>query len=305
LTPLTPSPSIDDYRGNQTYLGVDHVRNERRTWIVAGISLLTMALELVGGLAFHSIALVANGLHMAAHVASLTVAAIAYRLARAYANDPRFAFGAGKVGYLAGFANGVILGVTALVISAESLGLLLTPQKVDYPGAIGFGVIALGINLVCLALLRPKTRHLHDRDGDLNLSAAHLHLASDAMISSLALGSLVAGRYLNWTWADPLAALAGAGLIAHFAWQILSRAGRVLLDINPSAQLTSEIRGRIEGRGGRILDLHLWRIGPGHHAAIVVLSASEPLPTSDYHACLSGLKELSHVTIEVTSPSPS
>ena len=224
-----------------------------------------MVLELVGGLAFHSIALVANGLHMAAHVASLTVAAIAYRLARAYADDNRFAFGAGKVGYLAGFANGVILGITALVISTESLGLLLTPQKVDYPGAIGFGVIALGINLICLALLRPKTRHVHDRDGDLNLSAAHLHLASDAMISSLALASLVAGRYLNWTWADPLAALAGDWLPPQAGWTC-----DTLLDPALGPLDVPREPGRPLGSGMVLSNsLGFW----GYHAALVLARA--------------------------------
>ena len=118
-------------------------------------------------------------------------------------------------------------------------------------------------------------------------------------IIALAIAGLAAGRYLGWTWADPAAALVGAGLVAQFAWSLLRRAGAVLLDINPSPELTAEVRDRLEATGARILDLHLWRLGPGHHAAIVVLTAADSLPVNQYHARLNGLDGLSHVTIEI------
>ncbi|MBR7621821.1 cation transporter [Phenylobacterium sp. 20VBR1] len=290
---------MDAFRGDRVYLGADHARNERRTWIVAAICLATLAAQITGGLLFHSVALVANGLHMAAHVAALLVAAVAYAAARTYATDPRFTFGAGKLGYLAGFANAAVLGVTALLIAIESVGRLLAPEEVAYDGALALAAGALAINLVCVWLLKPAQSHAHDRDGDLNLSAAHLHLAGDAVISALAIAGLAAGRYLGWTWTDPVAALVGAGLLAHFAWRLLSRTGAVLLDINPSPELTAQIRGRLEGEGERVLDLHLWRLGPGHHAAIIVIAAADPQAPQAYRARLAGLAGLSHVTVEV------
>ncbi|HQT54729.1 MAG TPA: cation transporter, partial [Phenylobacterium sp.] len=125
------------------------------------------------------------------------------------------------------------------------------------------------------------------------------HLAGDAVISGLAIAGLAAGRYLGWSWTDPVAALVGAALLAHFAWRLLSRTGAVLLDINPSPELTAQIRARLEGEGERILDLHLWRLGPGHHAAIVVLAAAAPQAPQAYRARLAGLAGLSHVTVEV------
>lgn len=290
---------MDAFRGDRVYLGADHARNERRTWIVAAICLATLAAQITGGLLFHSMALVANGLHMAAHVAALLVAAVAYAAARTYATDPRFTFGAGKLGYLAGFANAAVLGVTALLIAIESVGRLLAPEEVAYDGALALAAGALAINLVCVWLLKPAQSHAHDRDGDLNLSAAHLHLAGDAVISALAIAGLAAGRYLGWTWTDPVAALVGAGLLAHFAWRLLSRTGAVLLDVNPSPELTAQIRGRLEGEGERVLDLHLWRLGPGHHAAIIVIAAADPQAPQAYRARLAGLAGLSHVTVEV------
>lgn len=291
--------AIDAFRADRVYLGADHARNERRTWIVAAICSVTLVAQIGGGIAFNSMALVANGLHMAAHVAALVVAALAYALSRRYAADPRFAFGTGKVGYLAGFANAAVLGVTALLIATESVEHMVAAEPVAYQGALTLAAFGLVVNLVCVWLLRPASAHPHDRDGDLNLSAAHLHLSADAVVSALAIASLAAGRYLGWGFADPLAGILGAVLIAHFAWRLLRRAGAVLLDVNPSPELTAEVRRRLSSEGEEVLDLHLWRLGPGHHAAIAVVAAKSPLAPDAYRARLLGLAGLSHVTVEV------
>ena len=290
---------MDAFRGDRIYLGADHARNERRTWIVAAICLATLAAQISGGLAFHSMALVANGLHMAAHVAALLVAAGAYAVARTYASDPRFSFGTGKLGYLAGFANAAILAVTALLIVLESLGRLIEPEDVAYDGALALAAGSLVVNLLCVWLLQPARHPDRRHEGDPNLSAAHLHLAGDAVVSALAMVGLAAGRYLDWTWTDPVAAIVGAGLLAHFATRLLRRTGAVLLDINPSPELTAEIRRRMEIEGERVLDLHLWRLGPGHHAAIVVIAAPQPQAVGAYRDRLADLTGLSHVTVEV------
>src|SRR5512146_878869 len=174
----TPRPSgLDAYRSDRGYLGADHARNERRTWIVAAICAATLAAQVAGGLAFRSMALTASGLHMAAHVAALGVAAGAYRMARRYAGDPRFAFGTGKLGYLAGFANAVVLAMTALGIAAESVSRLIAPEAVDYASALPLAVAGLLVPLLCVVLLRPaRGAHGPDEAGDLNITAAHLHL---------------------------------------------------------------------------------------------------------------------------------
>lgn len=289
---------LDAFKGDRVYLGADHARNERRTWIVAGICVLTLAAQLAGGLAFNSMALIANGLHMGAHVAALGVAAGAYRMARRLAHDPRFAFGTGKIGYLAGFANAAVMAVSAVLVAIESGRHLLSPSPVAYDGALALAGLALAVNLVCMWLLRPVHTHEHDSDGDLNLTAAHLHLTGDAAISALAILGLGLGRLIGWSWADPLAGLAGAVLLGHFAWRLVSQTGGVLLDFNPSPALTAEIRRRMEADGEQLLDLHLWRLGPGHHAAILVVESAAPLAAEAYRARLAGLPGLSHVTVE-------
>src|SRR4051812_15538114 len=153
--PIRPQEALDAFRGDRTYLGADHRRNERRTWIVTAICAVTLVVQLVGGLAFHSLALTANGLHMAAHVAALLVASGAYAFARRHARDPRFAFGAGKLGDLAGFANAVVLGITAVLIAVESVQRLLSPETVDYASALPIAGAGLVVTLVCAWLLKP------------------------------------------------------------------------------------------------------------------------------------------------------
>jgi len=296
-----PSPAretLDAFRADRTYLGADHQRNERRTWIVTAICAATLVAQTVGGLVFRSMALTAGGLHMAAHVAAMLVASGAYMLSRRLAQDPRFAFGTGKLGYLAGFANAVVLAVTAAFIAVESLQRLLRPEPVDYDAALPLAAGSLAVTLVCVWLLKPRAQPAAAGQ-DLNLSAAHLHLSADALVGVLAIAGLAGGRWLGWAWADALTGLAGAFLVAQFAVSLLRRTAAALLDMTPSPDVTAEIRARLQAGGERVVDLHLWRLGPGHQAAVAVISTPHPQDPQAYHDRLAGLEGLSHVTVEV------
>ncbi|MDE2488236.1 MAG: cation transporter [Alphaproteobacteria bacterium] len=296
-TPPEPLPAERETRG---HLGADHARNERRTWIVAVVCALALVAQVAGGLAFRSMALTASGLHMAAHVAAMAIAGLAYRMARRRAEDPRFAFGTGKFGYLAGFANAVVLAVAAVLIGVESVTRLVRPEAVDYGSALPLAVVGLIVTLVCLALLQPpRGAHTHDPDGDLNIAAAHLHLTADAAVGLLAIGGLAAGRSLGWTWADPLTGLLGAGLVAQFAASLIRRGAAALLDMNPSPQLAGEIRDRLQAGGGRVIELHLWRLGPGRFAAVSTVAGAAAETIEALHARLRDIPSLSHVTIEL------
>jgi len=294
-----PQAGLDAYRADPAYLGAylgaDHMRNEARTWIVAAICAVTLAAQLVGGLMFRSMALTAAGLHMGAHLAAMLVAAAAYAMARRHAGSARFTFGTGKLGDLAGFANAVVLGMTAVLIAVESVQRLLAPQPVAYGSALPLAVAGLGVTLVCVWLLKPRAEAAHD----FNIAAAHLHLTADALVGGLVIAGLLAGQRLGWTWADPLAGLAGAFLVAQFAVGLMRGAAATLLDMNPSKALTAEVRARLEAEGERVVDLHLWRLGPGHNAAVAVVASAAPRPAEAYHARLKGLAGLSHVTVEV------
>ncbi|MET0293203.1 MAG: CDF family Co(II)/Ni(II) efflux transporter DmeF [Steroidobacteraceae bacterium] len=327
MTSTSPSPDCA-----QSFLGARHERHERRTWVVVGLTLVMMVGEIIGGTVFGSMALVADGWHMATHAGALGVAALAYRYARLHARDPLFTFGTGKVGELAGFASAVSLGLVSLAIGYESLERLIQPQPIDFLQATGIAVLGLVVNLISAALLHDSHGHVHDHDHDdhghehdhdhehehehehadngrhhdTNLRAAYLHVIADALTSVLAIGALLAGRYLGWNWADALIGILGAIVIAHWAIGLARRAARSLLDAQDNLTLRAEIRKRIGARGvpgESIRDLHLWRLAPGHDALILSIEATQPASPDDYKRCLVDLPTLSHITVEV-NPSP-
>ena len=314
------SHSMDSWRHDHLFLGADHDRNERRTrWVVA-LTAAMMVVEILGGLAFGSMALLADGLHMATHAGALGVAALAYGYARRHARDPRFAFGTGKLGDLAGFASALVLAVVSIGIGWESVVRLLNPVAIAYDEAIAIAVVGLAVNIASAWLLHDGDHHHghghdyhhghgHDsdhahhahghHDRDHNLRAAYFHVLADAVTSVGAILGLLAGRFYGWAWMDAVMGIVGGIMIARWSWGLLRDSGAVLLDTVPDPGLAESIRGRLETGGDRIADLHLWRVGPGHAAAIVSLVSDRPLPPAQYKARLGGLSGLSHVTVEV------
>ena len=297
----------------RSWLGLHHDAHARRTHWVVALTLVMMVAEIVGGAYYGSMALVADGWHMATHAAALGVAALAYRYASRHASDPRFAFGTGKVGDLAGFASAVSLAIVALLIGAESVQRLLKPQGIDFLQAGGIAVLGLVVNLVSAWLLHHDHAHDHDDhhdedDGhthgghhDTNLRAAYLHVLADALTSVLAILGLIGGRYFGWIWMDAVAGLLGAAVIAHWSVGLARAAGRSLLDSHDDSALENALRRQLGAicADARIADLHLWRLGPGYYGLLVSLHGRD-LPTPDqYRARLAGFRQLVHVTIEI------
>jgi len=300
--------SIDEWRHEHVFLGADHDRNERRSWAVVGLCLTMMTAEIVGGLLWGSMALIADGLHMSTHAAALVIAALAYAYARRHARDERFAFGTGKLGDLAAFASAIVLAMIALLIGYQSVGRLFRPVPIAFAEAIPLAALGLAVNLTSAWLLREDHGHsaaaVHEHGRhhhtDHNLRAAYLHVVADAAVSLLALLGLSAGRMLGWVWMDPMMGIIGALVIANWSWSLARSAGAVLLDMQAEAGLAREIARRLEAGGGdRIADLHIWRVGPGHNAAVVSLVSDRPEAPAAYKTRLAGLAGLSHVTIEV------
>jgi Co/Zn/Cd efflux system component len=126
-----------------------------------------------------------------------------------------------------------------------------------------------------------------------------VHVMADAAVSVLALAGLLTARALGWLWIDPAMGLVGMLVILNWSSSLARRAGGVLLDLRPDG-IADEIATRLEGGSDdRIADLHLWRVGPGHHAAVVSLVSHRPEPPAHYKARLADITGLSHVTIEV------
>src|SRR6201997_225916 len=160
-TSPTHSHAVDQWTHNHAFLGEHHGEHERRTWSVVALTAVMMVVEIVGGTMFGSIALVADGWHMATHVAALAIAGLAYLFARRHMNDARFTLGTGKFGELAAFASAIILGMIALGIGYESILRLLYPVAIRYREAIPIAALGLCVNLASAWLLRESHDHGH------------------------------------------------------------------------------------------------------------------------------------------------
>ena len=314
MTSYNPSATGHDH----FFLGSDHQRNERKVWLVIALTASMMLVEIVAGTLYGSMALVADGWHMSTHAGAMLIAVLAYRFARRHAGNPRFTFGTGKLGDLAGFVSAIVLALIALLIGWESLVRLTQPIHIDFNQAIAVAVVGLGVNLVCAWLLKDDhSHHGHHHHGhghhhsndehhapgksrDNNLRAAYLHVLADALTSVLAIVALLLGRSYGWTWADPAMGVVGALVIARWSWGLIRDSGSVLLDAAAEGQeVRQEIREAMAPTGGQVTDLHVWQVGPGHFAAIVSLIAREPREPAHYKVLLAHIHELSHVTVEV------
>ena len=294
---------------------------ERRTLIVVGLTAVTMVVEIVAGVAFGSMALLADGLHMASHAVALGIAAFAYRYARRHARDARFSFGTGKVNALAGYSGAVLLGVFALWMAVESVGRFIEPVSIVFDQAVavaGLGLLVNGASVFILGAAGHDHGHGHGHEhghehghdhghehgenghGDLNLRAAYLHVLADALTSLLAIGALLAGKFFGAIWLDPMMGIVGAVLVARWSWGLLRDSGWVLLDRQESDSITSHIRTSLEAGGdARVTDLHVWTIAPGVRTAIIALEAADPASPSAYRERIPADLDLAHVTIEV------
>ncbi|HEY4444572.1 MAG TPA: CDF family Co(II)/Ni(II) efflux transporter DmeF, partial [Steroidobacteraceae bacterium] len=413
-------------RHSHVFLGEGHEHAERRTWIVIALCGAMMVLEIGGGIAFGSLALTADGLHMSTHAGALLLAALAYTFARRRAGDARFTFGTGKFGDLAGFTSAIVLAMIAILIGYEAIVRFMSPVPIHFMEAIPIAVVGLVVNIVSawllsggehpghshshghghghgehdhaehehatesrtiataqgavelsifeqdvpprfrlalgaagsaaplgLETLRPDgTRqsfsfvnrgdywestqeipephafevslqladgrhevtfeeHAHERPAhtdhssrahrDNNIRSAYIHVLADAAVSVLAITGLVLARAFGWMWMDPLAGVIGALVIANWSYGLMRDTGGILLDMNPDQSITAKVREAIESDGDRLLDLHLWRLGPGHLGAVVSVLTNKSRDCAFYRERLKNYKSLSHVTVEVTN----
>lgn len=308
---LPPLPAGFAARHAHDFLGNHHQRNARRVGGVMALTLAMMVGEILAGTWFGSMALLADGWHMATHAGAMLITVLAYRYAQRAAGEARHSFGAGKVGDLAGFASALILIGVALIMAWESVGRLLAPTPIEYGEAIAVAALGLVVNLASAWLLRDDhAHHHHGHDHghnhaghhhhdhhDHNLRAAYLHVLADALTSVLAIVALLLGQRYGWSWLDPVMGLVGAVVIVRWGRGLLHSTADVLLDAAPSG-MTEAITQALGDDVG-VLDLHVWQIGPGQHAAIVALSAARPASPAAYKARLTGVAGLAHVNVEV------
>jgi len=288
--------------------GQDQVKaGERRTLLVVLLTAVMMVIEIAAGLAFGSMALLADGLHMASHAAALGISVFAYVYARRYAGHRRYSFGTGKVNALAGFASAVLLVIFAATMAWESVHRVLSPIPIALDQALLVAVAGLAVNgASALILAAPGDRahnhhnHDHHHHHDHNLRSAYLHVLADALTSLLAIGALLAAKLFGAVWLDPVMGILGAVLVIRWSASLLRDTSRVLLDTQLPERASERLRAALEAQdGNRVADLHLWSIGPGIHAAAIVVVSDRPRPPDHYRQLIPRDLRVVHATVEV------
>jgi len=296
-------------------------RSERRTWAVVILTGLTMLLEITAGYWFNSMALLADGWHMASHMVAIGLAALAYLLARRYAADHRFTFGTWKIEVLAGFASALLLVVVALFMIGESLLRFWAPAAIGFDEALVVAVVGLLVNLLSAWLLRDEHdhghghghgddahshaerghAHAHGAPGkDLNRHAAFIHVLTDALTSVAAIIALLGGKLFGWGWLDPAMGIIGALVILVWARGLLRDTAKALLDREMDDPLVGKVREALERvPDTEVTDLHLWRVGRSQYSCILSVVTHQPHTADRYKAALQPFTQLVHITAEV------
>ena len=294
--------SIDDWEHQHDFAVIEE-HGERRTRQVLILTAITMLLEVAAGLAYGSMALLADGWHMGTHVAAFLITIVAYRYARRHADSRKFTFGPGKVSVLGGFVSAIALVAVALVMLGESLQRLMSPRPIHFDEALIVAVLGLVVNIVSAYLLRGHHDHHHDdhhHHHDHNLKAAYLHVLADALTSVLAIAALLFGKYLGWNWLDPLIGMVGAAVIGRWAYGLLRETGFILLDGSIEGDYLAAIREKIEGTlDNLVADIHVWKVGPSDYAAIISIVTHHPQKMDYYKELLRDFSEITHLTIEL------
>ncbi|WP_373237734.1 CDF family Co(II)/Ni(II) efflux transporter DmeF [Cohaesibacter celericrescens] len=318
---------LDKWKHDHSFVDLEASQaNERRTLYVVLLTFVMMIVEIAAGMMFNSMALLADGWHMASHAGALGLSVFAYRFARKHANDASFTFGVGKVEILGGYTSAVILGVVALLMAWESIDRLFNPQSIAFNEAMMIAAIGLVVNLVSAFMLHGDGHHHHhhghshghhhdhshahdhhhhahgnDHQGtDHNLRAAYLHVLADAFTSVLAIVALLMGKFYGWNWMDALMGIVGALVISKWAYGLLIDTGTILLDRVEAPHLSEDLKSRIEtDADNRIVDMHIWHVGNGKYSAILSLVTHHPRGAEHYRALVKDVNGLAHVTVEV------
>lgn len=298
------NPSVHDH----VFMSENQRSNEQKTWAVIVLTALTMGLEIVCGMMFGSMALLADGWHMASHASALGITAFAYAMARKHKNNRKFTFGTGKIGDLAGYSSALFLLVIAVTMVWESVQRFIHPVPIRFTEAMIVAVIGLAVNLVSALILKDNHHHPHDddetqghaHDHDHNIRAAYVHVLADALTSILAIVALGLGMFFGWSFLDPAMGIAGALLITQWALKLMAQSGAVLLDHSPDNPVLLAISEKVSQMSNlRVVDLHVWRVGPGHYSAILSVRSTGDTTTEDIRARLADVKGLSHLTVEI------
>jgi len=295
--------------------------SERKTLQVVILTAITMIAEIVFGVLTGSMALLADGWHMGTHAFALGISYTAYIMARRLSNSPKYSFGTGKFGVLAGYTSALFLGAIAIWMMYESVERFFTPLHIAFNEAIIVAVVGLAVNLVSIRMLGGGGRHhdhdhqhehTHDHDHprdhdhphekkhDHNFRAAYMHVIADALTSVLAIVALLSGKYLGLTFLDPVMGIVGGIMISRWAIGLIQGTARILLDSTAGDAVRAAIQSAVHSDSdSRLTDLHVWRIGSNSMAAAITVVSGMSRTPDDYRTRLEDIGELKHVTVEI------
>jgi cation diffusion facilitator family transporter len=287
--------------------------NEKKTLNVIIITGLTMVVEIIAGSITGSMALLADGWHMATHAIALGITFFAYFMARRHVDSMKFSLGTGKFGILASYTSALFLAATAIYMVVESIKRFVSPIHIAFNEAILVACVGLVVNLISIFILQGKDYHIHkeqadqhhshhhnnDHKKDLNLRAAYLHVITDAMTSVLAIIALVSGKFLGLVFLDPVMGLVGAALISRWSWGLLKTSAIILLDGSEDESVRKEIIEAIQSdKDSQVADLHILPLGSNGIAAIISVVSKELRTPAEYYTRLQHIANLVHLTIE-------
>jgi cation diffusion facilitator family transporter len=284
---------------------------EKKTLIVIGITAAMMIVEIITGIYYGSMALLADGIHMGTHAAALGISAGAYLYARKRAADHRFNFGTGKVNALAGYTSAILLALFAVLMIWESIERFLKPVDIAFNQAIWVAVVGLVVNIVSVWILNDNS-HSHEPDQhpahhhhshahpDHNLRSAYLHVLADALTSLLAIFALLGVKFLGFTWMDPFMGIVGGVLVARWSIDLIRVASSVLLDHHGPETIRNKVINTIESfDGDRVTDFHMWSIGSGIYAASLSVVTNQDKTAEDIRKLITRYTGIVHTTIEL------
>lgn len=286
--------------------GIDNKHNEKRVKIVFWLTTVIMVLEIGAGTWSGSMALLADGWHMGTHSAAFLIAIFAYSYAKKHSENREFSFGTGKVNYLGGFASAVALAIVALMMAIESIQRLIEPERIHFDEAIFVAIIGLVVNIASVFVLHDDHHHHgddheHHHHHDHNMKAAYFHVLADTLTSLLAIVALLTGKYFGWIWMDAIMGIVGALVIARWSYGLIKESSGVLLDKAVGSSTYEDIATTIKKENqATISDIHIWKIGTSHQAAIISVYTETSFEPNEYKQILKQhLPRLSHMSIEI------
>ena len=299
--------------------------NIKRSILVLSISFTVMVVEIFGGYAFNSMALLADGWHMGTHTIAIGITVLAYLYAKNKANDPSFAFGTWKVEILGAYTSALLLIFVGLTMGYESIERLFNPKTIDYGYAIATALIGLLVNALSALILGHHShdhhhghthtvghRHDHGRaddsdnksplETDLNLKAAYIHVITDAITSLLAIIALIAGLLFDWNWMDPLMGIVGSILVLLWSRSLIKQTTSILIDSGAQDETSETLRGKIKHLVtdiSDIQDLRIWRTSNSHYACIIKIQGNADTNVRDHITLALSKLPISYAAIDI------